>query len=51
MSFTYNLGIGMTAGFVTYPLVKVVAGRWREVPAGMWILGALSAVFYVFYPY
>ena len=51
MSFTYNLGIGMTAGFVTYPLVKVVAGRWREVPAGMWILAALSAVFYVFYPY
>ena len=51
MSFTYNLGIGMTAGFVAYPLVKTVAGRWREVSLGMWILGALSAVFYVFYPY
>ena len=51
MSFTYNLGIGMTAGFVTYALVKTVAGRWRDVTPGMWLLAALSAVFYVFYPY
>ncbi len=51
MSFTYNLGVGMTAGFVAYPVVKTVAGRWREVSLGMWILGALSALFYVFYPY
>ncbi|HJU86075.1 MAG TPA: NCS2 family permease, partial [Gemmatimonadota bacterium] len=51
MSFTYNLGIGMTAGFVIYPVTKLVAGRAREVPLGMWILAAMSAVFYVFYPY
>ena len=51
MSFTYNLGVGMTAGFVAYPIVKTAAGRWREVSLGMWILGALSAAFYVFYPY
>ena len=51
MSFTYNLGIGMTAGFVIYPLVKIFAGRWREVSAGMWALGALSLLFFVFYPY
>jgi AGZA family xanthine/uracil permease-like MFS transporter len=51
MSFTYNLGIGMTAGFVIYPVTKLVAGRAREVPLGMWILAAMSAVFYAFYPY
>jgi AGZA family xanthine/uracil permease-like MFS transporter len=51
MSFTYNLGIGMTAGFVTYAVVKTVAGRWGEVSPGMWILAALSALFYAFYPY
>jgi len=51
MTFTYNLGIGITAGFVTYPLMKVFAGRGREVRAGMWVLGAMSVLFFVFYPY
>ena len=51
MSFTFNLGIGMTAGFILYPLLKLVSGRVKEVPAGLWILGAISALFYVFYPY
>jgi adenine/guanine/hypoxanthine permease len=51
MSFTYNLGIGITAGFVTYPLVKTIAGRAGEVTPGMWVLGAVSLLFFVFYPY
>jgi AGZA family xanthine/uracil permease-like MFS transporter len=51
MSFTYNLGIGMTAGFVLYPLVKLFAGRGEEVSTGLWVLGALSLLFFVFYPY
>jgi AGZA family xanthine/uracil permease-like MFS transporter len=51
MSFTYNIGIGMTAGFVVYPIIKILAGRAREVPAGLWVLGALSLLFFVFYPY
>ncbi len=51
MSFTFNIGIGMTAGFVLYPLFKVLSGKWREVHVGMWILGGLSLLFYIFYPY
>ncbi len=51
MSFTYNLGVGITAGFVTYPVMKLVSGRVREVHAGMWVLGAISVLFFVFYPY
>jgi AGZA family xanthine/uracil permease-like MFS transporter len=51
MSFTYNIGVGMTAGLVAYPLLKTAAGRIREVPGGLWILGAMSLCYYVFYPY
>jgi AGZA family xanthine/uracil permease-like MFS transporter len=51
MSFTCNIGIGMTAGFVVYPLMKVLSGRIREVPHGMWILAILSTLFFIFYPY
>ncbi len=51
MSFTYNIGIGMTAGFVTYPFFKSITGRFREVTAGLWILAVMSLMFFIFYPY
>ena len=51
ISFTYNVGVGMTAGIISYPIVKVLAGRVREVPRGMWILALLSLSFYLYYPY
>jgi AGZA family xanthine/uracil permease-like MFS transporter len=51
MSFTYDLGIGITAGLASHVLLKLVTGRAREVRTGMWILGGLSVLFYVFYPY
>lgn len=51
MSFTYNLAMGLTAGFLLYPLMKTVAGRYREVPLGLWIIGAFCLLFFIFYPY
>jgi AGZA family xanthine/uracil permease-like MFS transporter len=51
MAFTYNVGIGMTAGFVLYPFCKLVSGRIREVQPALWVLTALSLLFFVFYPY
>jgi AGZA family xanthine/uracil permease-like MFS transporter len=51
MSFTYNIGVGMTAGFVLYPLLKLLTGRARDVKAGLWVLAGLSLLFFVFYPY
>ena len=50
MSFTFDIGIGMTAGFTLYPLIKLLAGRYREVNPGSWILGGMSLAFFVFYP-
>jgi len=51
MSFTYNIGIGMTAGFILYPIFKIVSGRIREIHPGMYVLAVLSLLFYIFYPY
>ncbi len=50
MSFTYNVGVGMTAGLLSYPLLKTISGRHREVTVGMWILAIISLTFFVFYP-
>jgi len=41
----------MTAGFVMYVFLKVVTARSKEVHPGMWILGGLSLLFFIFYPY
>jgi AGZA family xanthine/uracil permease-like MFS transporter len=50
-AFTYNLGVGMTAGLVVYPVLKVATGRAREVPPALWLLALLAFAFYVVYPY
>ncbi len=51
MVLTLNVGVGMTAGFVLYPLFQTLAGRAREVRGGMWALAALSLAFFLLYPY
>jgi AGZA family xanthine/uracil permease-like MFS transporter len=51
MAFTYNIGVGMTAGLLAYPVLKVGTGRATEVPAAMWWLAAMSLLFYAVYPY
>ncbi len=51
MVFTYNIGVGMTAGMLAYPVLKTVAGKAREVRAGMWVFAVVSLLFYILYPY
>ncbi len=51
ISFTYNIGVGMTAGFISYPLLKAATGRGRELSPALWVLAGLSLVFYLVYPY
>jgi len=51
MCFTFNIGVGITAGFVLYPLCKLATGNVRQVKPGMWLLTGLSLLFFVFYPY
>jgi AGZA family xanthine/uracil permease-like MFS transporter len=48
MLFTYNIANGLTAGLVVYPLLKLVAGRPREINGGSIVLALLCLVYYVF---
>ena len=50
MIFTYNIGVGMTAGMIAYVLLKVMTGRAAEVKPGMWVLALISSSLYVFLP-
>jgi AGZA family xanthine/uracil permease-like MFS transporter len=51
MSFTFNIGVGMTAGILTYPILKTVSGRRSEVPPALLVLAGLSLLFNLSYPY
>ncbi len=51
MAFTFNIAIGICAGFVLYPIGKLVAGKPGHLKPGLWVLTALSLLFFVFYPY
>jgi AGZA family xanthine/uracil permease-like MFS transporter len=50
ISFTYNIGVGITTGLLAWPLCKVLSGKIREIPAGAWVLALLSLSFFLFYP-
>ncbi|MEM7816980.1 MAG: NCS2 family permease [Candidatus Aenigmatarchaeota archaeon] len=49
--FTYNIAIGICAGFIIYIFFKLVSLRINEIPLGLWFLGILSLLFFIFYPY
>jgi adenine/guanine/hypoxanthine permease len=51
MAFTFNIAIGVCAGFVLYPICKLVAGKLKQLKPCIWVLSALSLLFFVFYPY
>lgn len=50
MIFTYNIGVGMTAGMIAYVLLKALTGRASEVKPGMWVLASLSVSLFIFLP-
>ena len=51
MAFTFNIAIGISAGFVMYPLCKLFGRKRADIKSGVWVLTMLSLLFFVFYPY
>ena len=46
--FTYNIANGLTAGLVLHPLLKLAAGRFRELTVSGAVLGVLCLTYYLF---
>ena len=44
--FTYSITNGVGAGLISFVLIKICTGRWRE--AG-WLLTILAAIFAVYF--
>ena len=50
MPLTFSISHGLAFGFILYPLLKLLAGRGKEVSWLMYLLGGIFVVKYVFIP-
>ncbi|MFJ6570034.1 NCS2 family permease [Streptomyces sp. NPDC091292] len=47
MPFTYSITNGIGMGFLTFTVLRLVAGRAREVPVAMYVVSAVFAFYYL----
>jgi AGZA family xanthine/uracil permease-like MFS transporter len=50
MPFTYNITVGIGAGFVAHVLIKVVRGKAAEIHPLMWVVAGLFVVYFAIDP-
>ena len=48
MPLTFSIANGLSLGVISYSIVKVAAGKYREVSPVMWVLTALFVLRYVY---
>jgi AGZA family xanthine/uracil permease-like MFS transporter len=46
MPLTYDITVGIGAGFITWVLLKVVLGKWREIHPLMWVVTIGFAIYF-----
>ncbi|MBX9721052.1 MAG: hypothetical protein K2X81_06645, partial [Candidatus Obscuribacterales bacterium] len=46
--FSYNIANGLTAGLILHPLLKLLAGRSKEIHPGSIVLAILCLIYYSF---
>jgi AGZA family xanthine/uracil permease-like MFS transporter len=47
MPFTYSITNGIGIGFITFCVLRVVAGRWRQVPVPLYLVAAIFTFYYL----
>ncbi len=48
MVFTFSISKGIGFGFISYCIIKVATGKWREVHPVMWIVSIVFALYFIF---
>ncbi|WP_037670045.1 NCS2 family permease [Streptomyces griseus] len=47
MPFTYSITNGIGMGFITFVVLRLAAGRSKEIPAAMYVVAAVFAFYYL----
>jgi AGZA family xanthine/uracil permease-like MFS transporter len=45
IALSYSISTGLAFGFISFVLMKSVAGKFRDVKPTMWVIAFLSVVF------
>jgi adenine/guanine/hypoxanthine permease len=48
MVFTFSISKGVGAGFISYVVVKVFSGKWKEIHPLMWPAAIMFALYFVY---
>ena len=46
MPLTYDISVGIGAGFITWTLIKVVRGKVGEIHPLMWVVSIAFVIFF-----
>jgi AGZA family xanthine/uracil permease-like MFS transporter len=47
IAISYQISMGLALGFVSFTVLKLLLGRYRDIRPAMWLIAALSVVFLV----
>ncbi len=45
IAVSYRISMGLALGFVSFVLIKIVSGKFRQIKPAMWIIAILSLIF------
>lgn len=48
MTFTFSISKGIGFGFISYCIIKLVTGKWKEVHPLMWIVSLIFIIYFIF---
>ncbi len=47
IALSYSISVGLAFGFISFTILKLVAGKVREIKAAMWVIFVLSVIFFI----
>ncbi|GAB3759181.1 NCS2 family permease [Yimella radicis] len=50
MPLTYSITVGIGAGTLAYLLIKIIKGKWREIPVILWIISFCFFLYFAIDP-
>lgn len=48
MVFTFSISKGIGVGFISYVVIKVFSGKWKEIHPLMWLTAIMFALYFVY---
>jgi AGZA family xanthine/uracil permease-like MFS transporter len=45
MTFTFSISKGIGFGFISYCIIKLAVGKWREVHPLMWVISLVFVIY------